>query len=339
MAYNKEEYIRQAELQRQELNKTVLETAETFRDNTERLVEAIEFQSRFYRYSFGNSILIQSQNPEAEFCNSFKSFKDMGYSIRKGEHGMKILVPVYKKFIEVAPDRWLALSDASKEQKENYKQGKYKIHEKLYFKVGTVFDIKQTSCPKSDYPKIFDLGYTSEQHKFLFEKLKDFSKERLSCPVYEEGFSSLQTRGYYDRVKNDIHISSMFDDTTKLSILSHEIGHAMLHNVSQDFKAPVSQKEFEADAVSIMLHKRFGIDIAESRKSHISNHYKALMDSGYTSEQILKSLNRANDAYKRIMDGIEGESPQIVQEQNPAQTVTVALPNQVSGMNGMIQSM
>ena len=136
MAYNKQEYAQHTDAQRRELNQIVLNTAQTFRDSPEKLIEAIEFQSKFYKYSFGNSILIQLQNPDAEFCNSFKAYKDMGYSILKGEHGMKILVPVYKNFIEIEPDRWLPLSDATNKQKADYKNGILNGRKKLFFKIG-----------------------------------------------------------------------------------------------------------------------------------------------------------------------------------------------------------
>ena len=31
------------------------------------------------------------------------------------------------------------------------------------FKIGHVFDIAQTNCPVEDYPKIYNMGYSSEQ--------------------------------------------------------------------------------------------------------------------------------------------------------------------------------
>ena len=339
MAYNKQEYAQHTDAQRRELNQIVLNTAQTFRDSPEKLIEAIEFQSKFYKYSFGNSILIQLQNPDAEFCNSFKAYKDMGYSILKGEHGMKILVPVYKNFIEIEPDRWLPLSDATNKQKADYKNGILNGRKKLFFKVGTVFDIKQTNCPKSDYPQIFDLGYSSEQHRELFEILKSFSENELGCSVFEDDFGSVQLRGLYDTKANEIHLSSMFDDTTKLSILSHELGHAMLHSNGESGIVPTSQKEFEADAVSIMLHKRFGIEISESRKSHIADHYQKLLKDGYTSEQIINSLNHSNEAYRRVISVIESEPLTQVNEQIQSQQTEQILPNQIPNMSGMAISM
>ena len=152
----------------------------------------------------------------------------MGYQVKKGEHGMKILVPVLKKFIKVN-DEFIPLASATPEQKKLYKENKLEVKEKLFFKVGTVFDIAQTTCPTADYPKYLDLGYSSKKHKDLFQSLKTYSEKEFNCPVHENSFSSVRLRGYYEPATNQILISGNFDDTTKLSVLSHELGHAVLH--------------------------------------------------------------------------------------------------------------
>lgn len=69
-------------------------------------------------YSARNSLLIRLQNPEASICAGFLEWKKQGRSVRKGERGALILVPV--------------LVNKNTED------------EKLFFKSDYVFDISQT---------------------------------------------------------------------------------------------------------------------------------------------------------------------------------------------------
>ena len=144
-----------SEEQKKEIQKKVIDIAENFKENAQDFAEYLKFSSKFYNYSARNTMLIYSQNPGACFCNSYKTYKDMGYQVKRGEHGMKILVPTLKTFLNIN-DSWTSLSQATTEQKALYKQGKIQSQQKLYFKIGTVFDISQTNCPKKDYPRYFD---------------------------------------------------------------------------------------------------------------------------------------------------------------------------------------
>lgn len=344
MADIKTDYAKQAEERKAELSNKVIECAKSFTNNPERIVEFLKFQSMFYRYSAKNTMLIESQNPTAQFCGSFKFFTDKGYSINKGEHSMQIFVPTIKTFLETEDGDTIALGEATKQQKADYKAGKIKSFQKLYFKVGNVFDISQTNCPKSDYPKFLDLGYSSEQHAELIEALKKFSVEKLNCPVHEDAYSSVTVRGMYNIETNEIKISKNFDDTTKLSILSHELGHAILHSKYTQLgktEIPTVQKEFEADAVSVMLYHRFGIELTDSRQSHLSSAFKEYTSiKGYKPEMLTESLERANSANKEVCDYLNNEFSQTIthtqtQTNNVQQPI---LPNEIPSV-GLVQSM
>ena len=282
----------------------VLELALNFKNNPNDIFEYLKFQSKFYSYSNRNCTLIYKQNPGALCCNSYKRYQKMGYQVKKGEHGMKILVPVLKKFIKVN-DKFTPLSSATAEQKKLYKENKLEVKEKLFFKIGTVFDISQTTCPTQDYPKYIDIGYSSEKHAVLFNTLKSYCKKEFNCPVHENAFSSVSLRGYYELKTNQILISGNFDDTTKLSVLSHELGHAMLHRNVQN--TPTYQVEFEADAYSIM-HKHYcGIEIPESRIRHCAENLKLMCKQNGYEKQVQKSLDTAHTAFKNTVNVINKE--------------------------------
>lgn len=331
-----EEYKAKMELEKEKLNKEVLETAKGFQKNPQDIIEFLEFQSKFHNYSIRNQMLIFNQNPHAIFCASFKQHKKQGHIVKKGEHGMKILVPVKKTYLLLNDGKTVNLNDATKEQKAAYHSGTIKSKEYKFFKAGTVFDIAQTNCPKEDYPKFFDIGYQSKQHAQLFKVLKNYCETKLNCPVIEDAYSSVGTRGEYEVSKNEIRISENFDDTTKLSILSHEMGHAMLHkNIKPNEERPISQIEFEADALSIMLSNKMGVEVAESRKEHVSNMLSNMANiKDFNPEMITESLNRANRAYNDVIKEVGKHFEQThTQEQLPKLANEIEVQN-MSGMDG-----
>lgn len=340
---------------KKEMQQKVIELSENFKHSPDDIAEYLKFSSQFYNYSARNSMLIYQQNRGAQYCNSYKAYQDMGYQVNRGEHGMKILVPTLKTYLHI-DDKLVPLSKATPEQKLAYKSHQIQSEQKLYFKVGTVFDITQTNCPKEDYPKYLDLGYSSEQHAEICNVIKKFCEQELNCQVYENDFKSVNLRGYYNRSDNSISLSGMFDDTTKLSILTHEAGHAMLHNLHkmEDVVRPESQVEFEADATSVMLQSYFGVDIPQSRLNHMSTCYKEMLaNKNITDKDINTSLERAHKAFNKVVNNINQElRPELNQSQaidNNAQKQTLQqsstqppiLPNQIPdmGMGGFNFSM
>lgn len=302
-----------AEEMKKELQQKVIDLAVSFKQNPQDIAEYLRFSSQFYNYSSRNSMLIRSQNPGAVFCNSYKQYQDMGLQIKKGEHGMKILVPTYKTYLKIDGD-FVPLSNATAEQKKAYKENKIESTQKLFFKVGTVFDISQTNCPIENYPKYLDLGYKSEQHSQIYSILKNYAENTLHCPVHENAFSSVNMRGYYEPIINSISLSGNFEDTTRLSILSHELAHAVLHN-DVNLERPTGQMEFEADATSVMLQSYFGIEIAESRLRHLSDSYNEMLSNkDITSKDVIKSLDRAHQAYKQVVTAVNSELKPELQE-------------------------
>ena len=93
----------------------------SFQDNPENITEYLRFAARFPAYSQRNTMLIYSQNPHAVFVQSFQAWKEKeNVSVKKGEHGLSIFVPVTVTVLETEQGR-IPLKYASKEQKEAYK--------------------------------------------------------------------------------------------------------------------------------------------------------------------------------------------------------------------------
>lgn len=260
-----------AKEQEQNATSLIKNLAENYKANPLDMAELFEFGSRFYDYSAKNNMLIFSQNRNATYVQSYDAWKKMGYPVQAKERSIKIFVPVQATFLNVADGVSVPLSKASAEQKAAYNAGEITGVSRLLFKLGNVFDISQTNMPKEEYPKMFSMGYSSDLHNDICKGLKDFSQEKLNCEVVENNLNSISLRGLYFPKENKIELNNLLEDTQRLSTLSHELGHALIHRVPSNKSS--SQKEFEADAVSIMIQSNYGIELTDSRKQHLADHY------------------------------------------------------------------
>lgn len=275
------------------------------------MAEALEFGEKFHNYSIKNQMLIYAQNPYAQYVASFNKWNELGSKITKGEHGLKVFVPVKATYLETIDEvtgepALVPLRYATAQQKKAYKEGEIKGHETMRFKAGTVFDISQTDYPKEKYPELFNMGYSKEESRQIVEGMIDFSEVKLDCPVDIKDLSSITLRGCYYPGYNRIHLNDKMEDTAKMSTLSHELGHAMIHREYSE--KSTHRKEFEADAVSILISSHFGEEITDTRKNHFVSHYNALKEELANSDQefdLHECLSDAVKVYKEHIDDLD----------------------------------
>ena len=60
---------------------------------SERLCALLDFASRFHHYSLGNQALIRAACPQATYVAGYRTWQKLGYQVRKGERGIRILAP------------------------------------------------------------------------------------------------------------------------------------------------------------------------------------------------------------------------------------------------------
>lgn len=267
--------------------------AENYIVNPETIAEAIEFGSKFHNYSLKNMQLIYSQNPHAQYVQSYPAWKKMGYSVKRGETGMKVWVPVPTTLLLVNGE-YIKLSEATEQQRMDYQNNKIKGETALRFKLGTVFDIAQTTYPPEKYPELFSVGYPSVMHDDLAKGLIDYAQEYVHYDVKIEDLKSIGLRGYCSMKDKEIVINSTLQGTQKLSTIAHELGHAIRHNIQNDLSP--SRKELEADGISIMIESGYGLEITDARKQHLVEHYntfKAELEKkeGLSNEELQERIN------------------------------------------------
>ncbi|HCC02155.1 MAG TPA: hypothetical protein DEP60_05580 [Ruminococcaceae bacterium] len=289
----------------EEIRKTLKSVIDGYKADPDKMSELLEFKNRFWNYSLNNSILILRQNPNATFVASYRGWSQKGYHVCKGQHGIKVLYPIRTELIPLGEQngkrQYRRVADATPEEKEKIASGKLKTVTYTRFGIGTVFDISQTDCPPEDYPRFYDMGYSSKQHAELYQAVKQFAESK-GIPVKEADLQSISLRGAFYPKENVIRISDKLNDTERLSTLTHELGHALMHNSREAFNIPEPVRELEADAISIMLQKRFGIELTDSRKQHLTDNYRACTKlKGFDLSSVLKAVNKSYFSLRKEM--------------------------------------
>lgn len=183
-----------------------------------------------------NQLLIHSQFKGAFGVASFKTFKDWGLSVLKGEKGIKIFVPVEIKQFKTKQGTWKNLSAATKEEKEDLAAHKTTVEtrKRVSFKLGTVFDVTQTNAQPEDYPDLFpnrkkDFQYAGKQMVILKKTLLRYAKEE-QIGVQTAKISNSPAKGYYRPDTHTIVLSDRNNESESIHTPIHELAHAAMHH-------------------------------------------------------------------------------------------------------------
>lgn len=293
----------------EELRGQVEGLVQTYQTNPDLIAELLQFKAQFYRYSLRNTMAIKSQNPYATFVDSFLGWRKKGYSVLRGEKGIYIWTPVIQKsFFRSKEEPSVSVSKATLEEKQKIAREEIPVKEKLTFRLGSVFDISQTTCPPEDYPQIYSMGYPDVEHKNLYELLRQFA-QKSGFEVNVNNVHSIGLGGFYRPATDEIVLSDKLNDTRQLSVLCHELAHGLMHKTSTQPEAVV---EFEAEGLAIMLLTRMGLPVSDQNKRYASNHYRKIDREHYDMD---KSFARMQRAYNFVIEGFERELTALAPEE------------------------
>ncbi|MEE9294601.1 MAG: ArdC family protein [Phycisphaerae bacterium] len=232
----------------------------------------LDVQAKFHHYSWGNTLLIASQRPDATRVAGFKTWQKMKRQVRKGERGIMIFAPCrFKREVENG-------------------DGDTDTVEGLFFRVVHVFDVAQTdgeSLPTVDVPAI-DI-VTDE----LLGKLVRVAESRSIAVA----FNKIDGGTFGASKQGSIEVSNEHATGQQAKTLAHELAHESLH---WDVKGPITRNiaELEAESVAYVVCTHFGLDV-EVRASR----YIALW--GGDSKALRESLERIATTARGIIDDVE----------------------------------
>ncbi|MEX3466111.1 ArdC family protein, partial [Staphylococcus epidermidis] len=166
-----------------ELINSLVERVKEFKDNPEKVQEYLNFVAKCPSYSYRNLLLIQSQYPSAKYVGSYNHFKNKGFHVMRGEKGIKILSPKFKKHVNV-DGKLLPLNKVDESIQEKVKNNEIKAIDKVYgYKPVTVFDVTQTNAKADDLPEYYpnrrEKLYTSSPNatEHVFKALQTFAED------------------------------------------------------------------------------------------------------------------------------------------------------------------
>lgn len=282
---NQNTQIDKEENKKQNIRKTtiseLMNDVQNYFTSPEKFIELVDFLDKFPHYSIKNRLLIKSQRPGAVAVASFKKFKELGYNVKKGEHGVKIFVPAQTTQFK-RNDKYISVKYATKIEKEKIKAGEIPTFKKLSFHFGTVFDAQQTNMPKEKYPEIypnrhidFDITKPTDQARIdkLLRKYAALIGFTVDDDIGSADFSNTfgNAKGVTAPTVKKIYLNPQNTPTENTTTLMHELGHAQLHSNKSDDTLSRPIQELQAQLTSYLVAKNVGIDNHDYTVDYIAN--------------------------------------------------------------------
>ena len=279
---------------------------------SERFKEYLRTMSKFYNYSFNNTLLIAMQKPEATYVAGYTSWqRNFDRQVMKGEKGIKILAPApYKaqeerEKIDPLTQKPVIGADgkAVTETVEVLRPA---------FKVVSVFDVSQTDGKELPDIIVDELKGTVENYEAFFDALRQESPVPISFEDIPGG-----AKGFFSPVESRIAIQEGMSEIQTVKTAIHEIAHAKLHAFKQDEQAAPEDKkdrhtkEVEAESVAYTVCQRYGIETSDYSFGYIAG-----WSSGKETKELKSSLDTIRKTAAEMIEGIDAKMRLLSQERN-----------------------
>jgi antirestriction protein ArdC len=248
---------------------------------TEAWTSWLRMQSRFYRYSFANTLLIGLQRSDATQVAGFHRWKTLGRSVRKGARGIAILAPVVRR-ARVADQESddVAIVAAAPSA----------------FRVVHVFDVADTEGRQ--LPAVPCHALRGDAPAALFERLAAVGESR---GFTVELHPMRDSRANGDTAFGDrrIRVRDSLASAQQAKTLAHELGHALLHG---DGVIDRALAELEAESVAFVVCEAVGIDAGDYSFGYITTWVGG--DADAVEAALRASGGRISGAARTVLDAI-----------------------------------
>lgn len=229
----------------------------------------LALQARLHAYSPNNVMLIALQharahraglvpNPEPGLVAGFHTWRSLGRSVEKGQHGYVVLAPCRY-------DRRVATDGAGTERRlgasEQPGANERVEHRQVLagFRVEHVFELTQTSgvpIPEPPRPKLLEGGAPAGLWEAMARLLeaRGFAVALVAGPE-EIGGANGQT----SFSEHTVAVRADMDEAARVKTLLHEAGHVLLHEAPPGRQLPRPLKEVEAESVAFVVAAAHGM--------------------------------------------------------------------------------
>ena len=299
--------------------------AEQFKEITDKLEQGVsdvfssdnykqflDTMAKFPRYSVNNNILIMMQKPDAQMCQSFTGWKEMGRFVKKGEKGIKILAPApytIQREQTKLDDRGNPMLD--KDGEPIMESVEIKVNA---FKVVSTFDVSQTEGKELPTLGVDELTGGVDGYGTFMEALKEVCPVPMTFENIEGG-----AKGFYSQTEKRIAIQEGMSEAQTVKTAIHEMAHQKLHAIENNGpKQTRGSKEVEAESVAYTVCQHYGIDTSDYSFSYVAG-----WSEGKEMPELKASLDTIRRAASEMITAIDEKVEELVTQKTQEQIAAV----------------
>jgi len=313
----------------QRLHELLVESVEAIQssDDWKRL---LDFAGRFHRYSTDNQALIAVQHqrayregqvvePVPSYVAGFRTWKALGRSVDKGQHGYAILAPVSYR-ARAAREADGSLRPLS--QREDVGDGEQLVRGPTSlrgFTVAYVFDVSQTSgapVPEQHQPHLLH----GQAPVGLHEQLSSFLRERgFTVGDVPDAEAIGGANGLTNFVTRTVSVRADMGGAARVKTLAHESGHVLLHDPKADPELARSgaahrgRAEVEAESLAYIIASAHGMDTSSYSVPYVTSWAGVTNPADVVRTTAQRVVNGARDILNALDTdhGLGGQPPGI----------------------------
>ena len=277
---------------------------------SDKYKQFLNVMAKFPRYSVNNTMLIMMQRPDAQLCQSFTGWKQMGRYVKKGEKGISILAPApYKIEREQTKldDKGIPVFDADGEPVKEKVEVTIRA-----FKVVKTFDLAQTDGKELPMIGPNELVGSIDGYPKLLQALQEISPVPVSFELIDGG-----AKGYYNLENKSIVIQDGMSEVQTIKTLLHEMAHQKLHDkdtVPEAKDITRNGKEVEAESVAYVVCQHYGINTSDYSFSYVAG-----WSEGKETPELKASLDKIRQTASEFIYQIDQRMEVLIAEKEQVQ--------------------
>ena len=277
---------------------------------SDKYKQFLNVMAKFPRYSVNNTMLIMMQRPDAQLCQSFTGWKQMGRYVKKGEKGISILAPApYKIEREQTKldEKGRPVFDADGEPVKEKVEVTIRA-----FKVVKTFDLSQTDGKELPTIGPSELLGNIEGYPKLLQALQEISPVPVSFELIDG-----DAKGFYHLEDKKIVVQDGMSEVQTIKTLLHEMAHQKLHdkdNVPEAKDISRNGKEVEAESVAYVVCQHYGINTSDYSFSYVAG-----WSEGKETPELKASLDKIRQTASEFIYQIDQRMEVLMAEKEQVQ--------------------
>jgi antirestriction protein ArdC len=202
-------------------------------------------------------LLIQSQRPDATLVAGFRTWRDLGRTVKKGEHAIGIIAPMVRRGVVDAESNTECDADGA-EEPQRILRG---------FKVVNVFDVSQTEgdrLPSHTMPTVTIPDWRLRDALIAATERAGFRVDLVDA-AYEPG-----VRGWYDPRVRAISLVQTYTTGSQARTLLHELAHAHDPLVPGELDDRPN-RELVAESAAFLVGVSLDMDLSDASAFYVTS--------------------------------------------------------------------